>query len=194
MKKLVKVLIILIVILIMLLVINYIRNIVILEKIKNNGKQFINSNNYHVILKTTADNYNCTNEIYYKNNICLINTSQSGVLSEVYWKDYSTGECYAYYPITSDSRENVFNDDLIKSIKFRFEATNLNISPFSIITIKDDCYVLKNDFGEECYYNKENVSFIKATDINNSVTSNLISEFTVELDSVTDKDIEKPKF
>lgn len=207
MKKFLKIFIIVVLIIFAILTINFIRNYIILNKINNAGNDFMNLSNYHITIKEQShiDNNeisNVFNDIYYKENICVINTYNLNELTEFYWKDFSTGEDLSYYPNTPES-EAKFNEDLIKSIKImntiKYEKYGYAKMFFSIIAKKDSCYVIENDEIDLKYFFDEKTGFLKKEELQwqlndeNKSVVNSITEYTFESNTVSDENIKKPE-
>ncbi len=195
MKKIIKLIAIIIIIMIVILSVNYIRNIMILGKISNEGNRLFNSLNYHITINSKMINsdYNNINEIYYKDNICLINTYTDDKLIEICWKNYLTGECITYYPDTLKTT-NDFNDELISSIKDDIMLKNNQISVFNFIIEKDNYYIIKEK-NRKSYFDKETGMFVKKEynfEGTHDVLNN-ICEVKCQQNNVTDLDVKKPE-
>ena len=194
MKKVIKLIIVIIILIIAIILINYIRNTVISNKIIMAGNDFFNSSNYHITIKTTmSDDYNVINEIYYKNDTCLINTYNNNKLPEIYWKNYLTEEKISYYPETLHTM-NEFNEELITSLKDELMLKGNSVPIFDFIAKKDNSYIIKNQYINH-YFNKETGLLVKKEYYleENYNTLNNISEYKFELNTVTDKQVKKPE-
>ena len=193
MKKVIKLIIVIIILIIAIILINYIRNTVISNKIIMAGNDFFNSSNYHITIKTTmSDDYNVINEIYYKNDTCLINTYNNNKLTEIYWKNL-TEEKISYYPETLHTM-NEFNEELITSLKDELMLKGNSVPIFDFIAKKDNSYIIKNQYINH-YFNKETGLLVKKEYYleENYNTLNNISEYKFELNTVTDKQVKKPE-
>ncbi len=195
MKKLIKLIAIIIIIIIAILLVNYIRNFVILNKISNEGSRIFDSSNYHITINSKMINsdYNAVNEIYYKDNICLINTYVDNKLTEICWKNYLTDECITYYP-DSLKTTNDFNDELISSIKDEIMLKNNKISIFNFIIKKDNYYIIKEK-NQNSYFDKETGIFVKK-EYNFEGEHNILDsiyEVKYQQNSVTDLDVKRPE-
>ena len=195
MKKVIKLIIVIIILIIAIILINYIRNTVISNKIIMAGNDFFNSSNYHITIKTTmSDDYNVINEIYYKNDTCLINTYNNNKLTEIYWKNYLTEEKISYYPETLHTM-NEFNEELITSLKDELMLKGNSVPIFDFIAKKDNSYIIKNQYINP-YFNKETGLLVKKEYYleENYNTLNNISEYKFELNTVTDEQVKNLKY
>lgn len=194
MKKVIKLSIIILILIITIILINYIRNTVISNKIIISGNNFFNTSNYHITIKTETvnENYNLINEIYYKDSICLINTYNNNKLTEVYWKNYLTEECIAYYPDTLHTIDK-FNEELITSIKNELILKDKSFSIFDFIMKKNNCYVIKDPYINRYFDKKTGLLIKKEYYFEENNTLNNISEYKFELNTVKDEQVKRPE-
>lgn len=203
MKKIFKILVIVFIICFVIFIINCLRNYTIIKKIQEQGNRIFSSN-YHItctITKPYQENYNYKTEIYYKDNICKIDSYNNNILETISWKNFLTQESISNI-ITSDEviKDNSFNEELLKSLKgayFLEEISNINLlkkCAFLIIKSEDSFYIINNGEHNSTYYDKSNGLLIKNQTIIEDEEfkdlSNVIT-YNAELDCVSDDEISK---
>lgn len=200
MKKLIKPLIFVFIFLICIIVINFSRNYMIFQKILSRNNEIFNSSNYHIKCETNWQD-KTLNDIYYKDEICLINTYVNDVQTEVHWKNYLTNENYSYAVNIEPKIQFEFNQELLDSLKYKEKSVfqNKNILKeclcFNIIEVTEEYYIIKNDnYNETSYYNKIDGTLIKTEyKYEDDASWNLTRNYVFELNTVTDKNIERPE-
>lgn len=185
MKKLLKFLIIFIIIVVVLTLINTIRNIYIINKIKNNSsKYFSDMNSYKLTINSEAsyavrdsvktNNTNSKTEIFYKNNKYLVkNYINDDELGNTEWQDYNTDKIN-YAEII---QINYYLKELLLN-------NNLKIYLLNIIKTDKDNYIINFSNELTLYFNKENGLLSKYTNKGQHTEF-----FSIEKNTVIDIDL-----
>lgn len=194
MKKNVKIGIILLVLLIVIIMgINCVRNYQIYEKIEKAGNNFFYSSNYQIVGKDSMGN---NNYLYFKNDIWVLerigNTRDD--TGDFYWKNNITGEeVFTYQKIYEAEGTYADYEGTITELKKLATLELSNKLLFDVITEEDGCYVVKRrGNGWETLYDKETGLPKKDRQVLNGKVMTE-TEYTFELNTVTDDMLEKPE-
>lgn len=190
MKKVLKFIIIVLVVLILILIINTIRNICIINKLKDISNQYFSDiNSYKIYMKentsATAEGIEekiysqSEQDIYYKDNKYLIKSKINGAEPEIKLQDKSDNE-YEYTDFI-DYLETM----KIDSLRSQFDISIINFYVFSFIKEDQQNYIICPLNTMTFYYNKENgiVSKVERED------GFIFQEYVVEKNTVTDEDM-----
>ena len=158
MKKISKIIILVIIIAISIIITNLITQKIITNNINKKSAEITTAKNMYIKLET-RHNYEkiIINEIYFKDNIILINNYENNILQTTDWKNTITGEKISYiYTLDEGILEsNSFNDTLIEKIKSVVSIDNSNTS---FLKKENNNYVYKMQDIFKKYYNSENYS------------------------------------
>lgn len=196
MKKFIKFVIILIVIVMLMVLCNTIRNIYIINKIKNNSNQYFSDMKsykgkveaYTNFDKNSEDKSLDVQEFYYKDNIYLIRQYTNNQLISTEWKNANTGEQVSNY--SEDMQEKFIYTDIMKVdfiIKEEFANSNLKLFLFNFIKTDEENYIIQGRLAD-FYYNKNNGILSKFY-----VDDGRYDVYTIEKNSVTDDEVVKPE-
>lgn len=197
MKKITKLIIIFILIIICALIFNMIRNIYIINKIKNNSnKYFSDMNSYKGKIeffstKISDDNVTEENidreEFYYKDGIYLIKRYSKDKLINIEWKNVNTNE-----QISNSSNDvqgefiytDIMNLDFV--INEEFDNNNLKLYLLNFIKSDKNNYIItgrQTDF----YFNKE-TGVLSKFDAKNGH----YEIYSIDKNNVNDEELKKP--
>ena len=153
MKKISKIIILVIIIAISIIITNLITQKIITNNINKKSAEITTAKNMYIKLET-RHNYEkiIINEIYFKDNIILINNYENNILQTTDWKNTITGEKISYiYTLDEGILEsNSFNDTLIEKIKSVVSIDNSNTS---FLKKENNNYVYKMQDIFKKYYN-----------------------------------------
>lgn len=196
MKKITKLIIILIVIIIFSLMCNMIRNIYIINKIKNNSnKYFSDMNSYkgkfesysvRIFDNNTTEEKIDTEEFYYKDGVYLIKQYFENKLIAVEWKNTNTNEQISNY--SDDVQEKFVYTDIMNLnfiINEEFHNNNLKLYLFNFIKSNENNYIIS---GKEAdfYFNKE-TGVLSKFDANNGH----YEIYSINKNNVEDEELKK---
>ncbi|MBR3882697.1 MAG: hypothetical protein IKJ36_05485 [Clostridia bacterium] len=188
MKKISKIIILVIIIAISIIITNLITQKIITNNINKKSAEITTAKNMYIKLET-RHNYEkiIINEIYFKDNIILINNYENNILQTTDWKNTITGEKISYiYTLDEGILEsNSFNDTLIEKIKSVVSIDNSNTS---FLKKENNNYVYKMQDIFKKYYNSENYSLEKITCEEPFLEETYIFKFN----TVTEEDVLKP--
>lgn len=179
MKRIFKIIVICIILIILLIFGNAIRNIYIINKLKNNANEyFFDMDSYKLIIKSKYSTINP------ETNKSVI----GDCIQEIYSKDNKTivKEFYYCEGLEPEERQKIEEDTFKKIMKvdFAFEALSVRekfiFYFFNIIKLNDQSYIIKYNQDVTAYFNKETGMLEKY----NSYT------YHIEKNTVTDKDME----
>lgn len=204
MKKIAQIISIILIIILILFIINFTRNYIIIKRINSTGNNFFNSSNYHITslitdYDTESNMHTVKNEIYHKDNFYRINTYNDDVLITIDWKNTSTNESISYYSSNLNNKDldifetTSFNNDLIDSLISTakiYEKAIIKTALFSIISIKDSCYVIKEKYITN-YFSKDN--YLPHKKETNALDFKFTQKYKFELNTVTDEQVKKPE-
>lgn len=190
MKKFLKIIIIGLILIVLILVINTIRNVYIINKLKDISSQyFLDMSSYKVCVEENVEytiegidgtmNSQNTEDIYYKDNKYLIKNQINSDEPDIELVD-------------KEEKENKYKDFMdylegmtIDGLKLQFNNPTIELYVFSFITENNQNYIIYLLNRMTFYYSKENGIVSKIVQKDGSV----FQEYSVEKNTVTDEDM-----
>jgi hypothetical protein len=199
MKKVLKIFIKIIIIILILFFINFIRNLIIINKIKNTGSELLDSSNYSIEIRFTDSNnsVDTLSKIYRKDAVTRIDLYNSGEYMGSCYKNYPTGE-YISTDYTGKYIEDNTGDAIVTYNNFVKDGFLINsmhskqMALSQIIKIEDNNYVITDQKNVKYYYNKKTNDLEKVEFVMNDNELLTTYTFSIERNVVTDENVEKP--